>query len=64
MNNLQILNIIEKNLALENEAKFITFDTNMEEIYISDHKKIYGIDSKKLNVCYYFYNILIINKID
>jgi hypothetical protein len=50
MNNLQILNDIQKDFKIENAVKFISFDTNMEQIYISDHNKIYGIDSKNLEV--------------
>jgi hypothetical protein len=50
MNNLQILNIVEQQFKFENEVKFISYDINMEEIYICDHNQIYGVDSKNLNV--------------
>jgi hypothetical protein len=53
MNDLQLLYATETQLGLNNEKcnlDMVTFDTNMNVIYITDHNHIYGIDGNELKV--------------
>ena len=50
MNDIQLFSTVEKQFNVTDVIKFITFDTNMEVIYVSTYKKLFGIDSKTLNV--------------
>ena len=48
MNYLKLLYLTETQLSLNKSPDFITFDTNMNRVYVSDHGKIYEIDSNDL----------------
>ena len=48
MNDLKLLYSTETQLSLNKSPEFITFDTNMNRVYVSDHDKIYEIDSNDL----------------
>ena len=46
-----LLNVIEKKFNSTNtKYEFITFDTNMSMVYVSDNKNVYGIDTESLEV--------------
>ena len=48
MNYLKLLHLTETQLSLNKSPEFITFNTNMNRVYVSDHDKIYEIDSNDL----------------
>ena len=50
MNDLKLLNVIEKKFNSNAKYEFITFDTNMSMVYVSDNKKVYGIETETLEV--------------
>lgn len=56
MNDIKLLTAFEKKLKVKDDLQFVTFDTNMNTTYVSNHDFIYGIESDSLDVyCYKFY---------
>jgi hypothetical protein len=55
MNDIKLLNAVEKRLLVRgDDLEFITFDTNMNVVYVSNHDLICGIDSASLEVAFFF----------
>ncbi len=52
MNDLKLLTALEKQLVNLNgtNIELISFDTNMNTLYASDHDNIYGINLNDFNV--------------
>ena len=50
MNDLKLLYSTETQLSLKKSPEFVTFDTKMNRVYVSDHEKIYEIDSNDLQI--------------
>jgi hypothetical protein len=59
MNDIKLLTAFEKKLKIQDDLGFITFDTNMNITYVSNHDFIYGIESDSLDVILRFKIILI-----
>ena len=45
MNDLKLLYSSETQLDISLLAEFVTFDANMNRVYVTDHNQIYEIDS-------------------
>jgi hypothetical protein len=45
MNDLKLLYSFETQLDMSLPSELITFDTNMNRVYVTDHNHIYEIDS-------------------
>lgn len=51
MNDLKLLTTIEKRFDnAKNPIELFSFDSNMNETYVSDHEKVFKIENDQVNI--------------